>query len=241
VQAVQQVETREISRDVQEVQDVRQVEQVVERQVHAVSQSIDAVVTPQPSPQAVAPSPPVVAAAPVVTAHASSAVVQASQPVANAAPAPVIEAKSTETAMATAREIVEQELAAVTPAPSAPVVTSLQAVQEAAARPAPAASRPGPRADYRWVGEALGERVRQLLVYPAKARLNNVTGRVVVKVVIREDGHLHDIEVVRGSGHDILDEAAIELVRRACPLKMKHALGRPQVTITLPVVYELVG
>lgn len=241
VQTVQWVERREISRDVQEMQDVRQVEQVVERPVQAVSQSINAAVKAQPSPQAVAPTPAVVAAAPVVTAPPSSAVVRASQPVANPARAPVIETASIETATAAAREIVEQEIAAVTPAPSSTVVTSLQAIQEAAVRPAPAVARPGPKADYRWVGEALGERVRQLLVYPAKARLNNLTGRVVVRVVIREDGHLHDIEIVKGSGHDILDHAAIELVRRACPLKMKHALGRPQVTIMLPVVYELVG
>lgn len=238
VQAVQRVDAQEVRRDIHEV---RQVEQVVERPVQAVSQSINAVVTPQPSQQAVAPTPAVVAAAPVVTASPSAAIVQASQPVANAAPVSVIEATSIETATAAARGIVEQEIAAVTPAPSAPVVTSRQAIQEAADRPALAASRPGPKADYRWVGEALGERVRQLLVYPAKARLNNLTGRVVVKVVIREDGHLHDIEIVKRSGHDILDEAAVELVRRACPLKMKHSLGRPQVTITLPVVYELVG
>jgi protein TonB len=251
VQAVQRTETREVRQDVQEI---RRVEQVVERTVQTLTRSVDAVAAVRPTLQAITPAPtvtavgPVVAtsspaavvqaAAPLVAASAPTAVVQASQPVVNAAPPPMVEAKSIETASATVREVVEPKIAAVTPAP---VPAPSQPVQEAAAHPAPTVPRPAVKADYRWVGEALGDRVRQLLVYPAKARMNNVTGRVLVKVVIREDGHLHELEVVKGSGHEILDEAALEMVRRACPLKMKHALGRPQVTITLPVVYELVG
>lgn len=237
VQPVQRVETQEIR---QEVREVRPVEQVVERTVQTVTRSAEAVTPAPPTPQVIAPSDAVSTAAPVVETARAEAVLQASRPVASPASAPVVSAKSVETATAAVREREEPKFIAAPPLTGA-TETPPQPVQEVALRPAPAVSQPAAKADYRWVGEALGERVRQLLIYPAKARLNNLTGRVIVKVVIREDGQLHDVEVVKGSGHEILDEAAVDLVRRSCPLKMKHALGRPRVTIMLPVTYELIG
>jgi len=61
----------------------------------------------------------------------------------------------------------------------------------------------------------------------------------VLKVSIRQDGHLKDVEVVKSSGHESLDQAAIEAVQRACPLHMKHVLRAPMVVLHLPVSYSL--
>ena len=36
-----------------------------------------------------------------------------------------------------------------------------------------------------------------------------------------------------------LDEAAIEAEKLACPLHMKHAIGKPQIVVSLPIVYSL--
>jgi protein TonB len=209
----------------------------------AVVQAGQPVAGPAPVVAATAGQPVIQAApsaeAPVQRVADAKAVVQAGE-VMTASVAKVMATRLIETATATVREREEPKFIAAPPLTGA-TETSRQPVREAALRPAPAVSRSAAQADYRWVGEALGERVRQLLTYPAKARLNNLTGRVIVKVVIREDGHLYDVEVVKGSGHEILDEAAVDLVRRSCPLKMKHALGRPRVTIMLPVTYELIG
>ncbi len=236
VQPVQRVETREIR---EEVREVRPVEQVVERTVQTITRAAEAVAPAPPTPQVVAPQPTTVAtAAPVVEAPRAEAVVQPSQPVVHAAPAPTVAPKTIETATASVREVVEPKVMAAPPTP-APV--EAPPTQVAAVPASPVVPKPAAKADYRWVGEALGERIQQLMRYPAKARLNNWEGRVMVKIVIREDGHLHDLEIVKGSGHQVLDEDALEMIRRACPLKMKHALGRPQITITMPVVYELRG
>ncbi|MBI5854286.1 MAG: energy transducer TonB [Nitrospirae bacterium] len=237
VQPIQRVETRAVR---QEVQEVRPIEQVVERTVQTIARSVEAVDAQQPTPPAVAHGTPVTAEAPVVAASRSEAVVQASQPVASAAPAPIVTATAIETATASVREVVEPKVVSAPPS-AGPSDAPLQPVQEATLRQVPTRSGPVAKADYRWIGNVLGDRIRQLMHYPAKARLNNWEGRVMVRVVIREDGHLHDLEIIQGSGHQLLDEDALEMIRRACPLKMKHALGRPQVTITVPVVYQLNG
>ena len=235
IQPVHRVETRELR---EEVREVRPVEQVVERTVQTITRSAEAVAPAPPAPHMVAHSTTVSTAAPIVEAPHAEAVVQSSQPVVNTAPAPMVVPKSIEAATASVREVVEPKVMAAPPAP-API--EAPPTQVAAVPAAPVVPKLAVKADYRWVGEALGERIQQLMRYPAKARLNNWEGRVMVKIVIREDGHLHDLEIVKGSGHPILDEDALEMIRRACPLKMKHALGRPQITITMPVVYELRG
>lgn len=237
VQPIQRVETQEVR---QEVHAVRPLEQVVERTVQTVTRSVEAVEARQPAPQAVTQSAAVAAEAPVIAASRSEAVVQAGQPAASAAPAPVAAATAIETATASVREVVEPKVVSAPPS-AASSDASPQPVQEGTLRQVPTRSGPPAKVDFRWVGNALGERIRQLMHYPARARLNNWEGRVMVRVVIREDGHLHDLEIVQGSGHQLLDEDALDMIRRACPLKMKHALGRPQVTITVPVVYQLNG
>jgi protein TonB len=50
---------------------------------------------------------------------------------------------------------------------------------------------------------------------------------------------LADVFVQQSSGHSALDAAAIEAVKLACPLHMKHAIGKPQIVVSLPIVYSL--
>jgi protein TonB len=45
--------------------------------------------------------------------------------------------------------------------------------------------------------------------------------------------------VQKSSGHSVLDEAAIEAVKLACPLHMKQAIGKPQIVVSFPIVYSL--
>lgn len=98
---------------------------------------------------------------------------------------------------------------------------------------------PGTKADYRWLAESLYHRIAELKRYPSAARLNGWEGKVVLRAVIKADGNLADLRVQKSSGFDALDQAALDTVRQACPLHLKHELGRPEVVVSLPIVYSL--
>lgn len=95
------------------------------------------------------------------------------------------------------------------------------------------------KVDNRWLAESLWRRVAELKRYPNSARMNGQEGKVILKAVIRSDGHLAEVSVQKSSGHNTLDMAAIEAVKLACPLHMKHAIGKPMIVVSLPIVYSL--
>ncbi|MFA5170700.1 MAG: TonB family protein [Sulfuriferula sp.] len=53
--------------------------------------------------------------------------------------------------------------------------------------------------------------------YPEEARREKAYGKLQLSVSIKADGTLSDIEVTRSSGFKVLDNAAINIVRRAAP------------------------
>ena len=55
------------------------------------------------------------------------------------------------------------------------------------------------------------------LNYPEKAKRQGIFGSLTLKVAINADGTVNQILVIRGSGHKILDDAAIRIVRLAAP------------------------
>jgi protein TonB len=98
---------------------------------------------------------------------------------------------------------------------------------------------PTTRADYGWLIESIGKRLAELKRYPPTARLNGWEGKVLLRAVVRADGQLAEVQVQKSSGHEELDTAAMETVREASPLRLRHELGRPQIVITVPLVYSL--
>lgn len=137
------------------------------------------------------------------------------------------------------------------PAASAPVPAessgmAAASVQALPQQPAPlvakaATVRPASKADNAWLAESLGRRIREVTRYPSSARLNGTEGKVVLRVVLRADGQLSEVTVHRSSGHDVLDRAAIETIKLACPIHMKQALSAPEVAVYVPIVYSLAG
>ncbi|MER3424225.1 MAG: hypothetical protein C4293_14395 [Nitrospiraceae bacterium] len=109
--------------------------------------------------------------------------------------------------------------------------------EQPAAVTTPTQSVPAPRPDYGW--HALRRKIEQLKRYPSKARLNRWEGTVVVRAVIGENGHCSELTMERSSGYDELDQAALELLRRAFPISLQYELGKPEVTIRIPVTYKL--
>ncbi len=55
------------------------------------------------------------------------------------------------------------------------------------------------------------------LNYPDEAKRQRLTGDLLLHVAVRSDGSVADIRLVRSSGHKVLDDAAIRIVRLAAP------------------------
>lgn len=97
------------------------------------------------------------------------------------------------------------------------------------------------QADYGWLQDALWGRIEELKRYPAQARANHWEGKVVVEVVIRDDGTVVNLQVAESSGRVILDQEALAVMRKASPLILKHPLGKPSITLLVPISYKLDG
>jgi len=81
--------------------------------------------------------------------------------------------------------------------------------------------------------------VERLKRYPRLARLHGWEGKVLVRTVIREGGHLAEHSVVEGSGHPVLDQEALDLVKQVFPLALAHPLGQPEVVVDVPIQYRI--
>jgi len=148
------------------------------------------------------------------------------------APAPIVSSPQAESAPAAPPAAQETPLNTAKESPGA-------VAAETPVQPSKAASETPAKADHRWLAESLWRRVKELKRYPSSARLNGQEGKVVLKAVIRSDGHLIDVTIQKSSGHQILDAAAIEAVKLACPLHMKQEINRPEIVVSLPIVYSL--
>ncbi len=96
-------------------------------------------------------------------------------------------------------------------------------------------------ADYGWLSDALWHRIEELKRYPAQAKINHWEGKVVVEAVIRDDGEVIGLSIAESSGRTILDQEAMAVMKKASPLALKHPLGKPRVTIFVPISYRLDG
>ena len=169
----------------------------------------------------------------------------AEPPVETKEPEPVMAATVPEPAES---KPVEQESVAVTSVLNAPVYQETPAVTKLQASPMdtdpvgavePQSSGLPAKADNRWLAESLWRRVAELKRYPNLSRMNGEEGKVILKAVIRSDGQLANVSIQKSSGYSALDEAAMEAVRLACPLAMQQAMGKPQIVVSLPIVYRL--
>jgi protein TonB len=81
----------------------------------------------------------------------------------------------------------------------------------------------------------VAEAVRRQVVYPMLARRRGLQGRVVVRFMLDASGKAADLSTVESSGHEILDAAALEAVRRAVPMPAPAVPTQ----IVLPIVFAL--
>ncbi len=195
----------------------------------------------QPQKAVVEPGAPVmqqeaVTAEPVITAAPVQQAV--AEPITTEAPVHPVEARTAETAPVT-----HDPDSSVPPTANGSDAKSSESVaQESAPQTLMAThSTPAVKVDHGWLAESLRRRLAEIKRYPSSARLNGWEGKVVLRAVIRADGHLSEVKVHRSSGHEALDNAAIEAVRLACPLHMHRPLGISEVAVLVPMIYSLGG
>jgi protein TonB len=78
-------------------------------------------------------------------------------------------------------------------------------------------------------------RIRDRLVYPSAARRAGIQGVTEVSFIIREDGSIGAVTVRTGSGHTVLDEAAVAAVSAAAPFPRPPMPAR----IAIPISFRL--
>lgn len=75
--------------------------------------------------------------------------------------------------------------------------------------------------------------------YPEMARELGRQGTVVMQITVDPQGHVEDVNLVRGSGTDLLDHAAEALVRSAHLPPFPPDMNLPRQSITIPIRYRL--
>ena len=73
-----------------------------------------------------------------------------------------------------------------------------------------------------WVARV--ERIGNLN-FPSEARTRRITGQLVLTVQVRKDGTVERVDIIQPSGYQLLDEAAIGIVRLAEPFTPLPDIG----------------
>jgi TonB family protein len=87
--------------------------------------------------------------------------------------------------------------------------------------------------------QSMLEFIQNNLNYPDLAKENNIEGKVYLKFVVRSTGEIDNIQIARGI-HEVLDTAAIELVKKMPRWNPGVQNGKTvSVYFILPVVFRL--
>lgn len=106
--------------------------------------------------------------------------------------------------------------------------------------PAPAGVPPAERSsmeDLSIVLDRLREKILENKIYPAAARKKGLQGVVFLRLELDSEGNIIALQVMRSSGHKILDRAAISLLKKVVPYE--HGIGR-SIAVEIPIKYSLV-
>ena len=79
------------------------------------------------------------------------------------------------------------------------------------------------------------ELIHRGLVYPPVARKMGWTGRVTVSFVVREDGGVREVKVIKSSGFAALDRSALETIKKCAPYPPPPA----EAEFIMPITYQL--
>jgi TonB family protein len=87
--------------------------------------------------------------------------------------------------------------------------------------------------------QSMLEFIQNNLNYPDLAKENNIEGKVYLKFIVRSTGEIDNIQIARGI-HEVLDTAAIELVKKMPRWNPGVQNGKTvSVYMIIPIVYRL--
>lgn len=90
--------------------------------------------------------------------------------------------------------------------------------------------------------QMLKEKIEGIWRYPSDAAEKGIYGDLYIRFTIKKDGKLGAVELIRTSGHKILDDAAIKALKDAEPYwPLPEEWGRDGFTITGHFVYSIYG
>jgi len=87
--------------------------------------------------------------------------------------------------------------------------------------------------------EKLLELISQNLVYPPIAIERNIQGRVIIEFIVKQDGSIGDVKVVR-SVHPDLDKEALRVIKELPPFIPAYINGKAvERNSRLPIIFKL--
>ena len=112
--------------------------------------------------------------------------------------------------------------------------------ETASRRGAPSFLAPVPRellADYQ---RTLYRQIERAKRYPLQSRLNREEGTVKVRFVIASSGAVSEVKVIKSSGFDLIDRAAVAAVEDAAPFPpLPEGLSGSRLPVTVPIRFSL--
>lgn len=169
--------------------------------------------------------------------------VERAQPILTAPPAPTPALVQAPTAAPAVPGVERPRTPEPVSAPSTGVVAAPTAKLDSVPAAAPAAPAASDSADPATLGQyriAIISAARRYKRYPRLAIDNNWEGQAEIRMVIGVDGNIASITIKSRSGFDVLDQQALEMIRKAKPLTpIPPALRGRGFTIDVPVVFSL--
>jgi len=83
------------------------------------------------------------------------------------------------------------------------------------------------------------QRVQEALSYPPTARRRGLGGTVQLEIDLLPTGKVASVVILSSSSHAVLDEAALDTLRRLSPDPFPAGLPSRLLRIRLPIVFEL--
>ena len=76
--------------------------------------------------------------------------------------------------------------------------------------------------------------------YPQSARSQHIQGQVTVAFTVTRDGSVHSPRLAKSSGHKILDDEVMAMLRRASPMPpIPRELARDSVSLKVPIAFSI--
>ena len=94
--------------------------------------------------------------------------------------------------------------------------------------------------DYGWLSELMAKWIEDLdKRYPVILRTEGIQGKVTLTAVLHEDGVLSDVRIAKSSGNTMLDQVAVEDVRKGPPISLSRPLERAHMPVKFSIIYDL--